>query len=182
MALYASRSGENRKEVDFLVVKVLKKISEGLHGIGAVILTAIFLLVVLDVITRTAHVSFIKDVGELAGLGVVMLTYLAVPLCMRLERQIRVDLVITHLSMARQRIIRVVTDVIMIGFSCFMCWMGVKMVATTFARGFASGTWHIPMGIIQIALPLGLLFLAIEVIFEVVSLVKAGKPQVLEGQ
>jgi len=166
-----------------LVVKILKKITEVLHGVGAVILTVIFVLVVLDVLTRTAGVTFIGDVGELAGLGVAMLTYLAVPLAMREEKQIRVDLVISHLSKSRQWIMRIVTDVIMIGFSVFMCWLGIKMVATSLARGFASITWLIPMGIIQIALPLGFLFLAIEVIFEVASLIKAGKPgEALAGQ
>jgi TRAP-type C4-dicarboxylate transport system permease small subunit len=166
-----------------LVVKVLKKITEVLHGVGAVILIVIFVLVVVDVVTRTARVSFIKDVGELAGLGVVTLTYLAVPLAMRQERQIRVDLVISHLSQAHQRIVRIATDVVMIGFSFFMVWMGVRMVAMSLNRGFASSTWHIPLSIVQIALPLGMLFLAIEVIFEVVSLVKAGEPEeALAGQ
>jgi TRAP-type C4-dicarboxylate transport system permease small subunit len=166
-----------------LVVKILKKITEVLHGVGAVILTAILVLVTLDVIARTIGVVFIGDVGELAGLGVVMLTYLAVPLAMRLERQIRVDLVVSHLSLARQRVMRIATDVVMIGFSVFMCWLGIKMVAMSFTRGFASIAWHIPLGITQIALPLGLLFLAIEVIFEVASLIKAGKPgEALAGQ
>ena len=160
-----------------MAVKVLKKITEGLHGLGAGILTLIFVLVVVDVLTRTAGVSFIKDVGELAGIGVVMLTYLAVPLAMREEKQIRVDLVVSRFSQARQRTVRIVTDVIMIGFSLFMCWMGVKMVTMSLARGFASGTWHIPTGVVQIVLPLGLLFLAIEVIFEVAGLAKAGTPR-----
>ncbi len=141
-----------------MAVKVLKKITEGLHGLGAGILTLIFVLVVVDVLTRTAGVSFIKDVGELAGIGVVMLTYLAVPLAMREEKQIRVDLVVSHFSRARQRIVRIVTDVIMVGFSLFMCWMGGKMVTMSLARGLPAAPGIFPRVLCRLFCPWGCCF------------------------
>ena len=159
-----------------LFERIVKRISEVFHWIGAVILALIFIMVVLDVITRTAGVRFIPDVGELSGLAVVLLTFLAVPLCLRQGRQIRVDLVTGKVSPKARYIMRIASDAVIIGFCLFMVWWGARMVFDSYTIGFATGVWRIPIWTIQIVVPLGLLFFALEAAFEVVSLVKSGVP------
>ena len=157
-----------------IVVNVIKKISDIFHIIGSVLLALIFIAVVLDVIGRAGSFYTIRDVGELSGLAVICLTFLAVPLALRQGKQIRVDLVTGRLGAKGQLILRVIGNFVIIIWCGAMVYWGIDMVISSQSIGLLTFMWRIPIWIVQIIVPVGMLFIIFETIFETVSFIKAG--------
>ena len=155
-----------------LVSRGIKKISEIFHWIASAILALIFIMVVADVFARQTGLFTITDVGELSGLAVICLTFLGVPLALRQGRQIRVDLLTRTLSPRVQHILRIATDIVIVAWCLSMTWWGVDMVMKSQMMGLVSFMWRIPIWTVQIIVPVGMLFIALEALLEIVSLSK----------
>jgi len=147
-------------------MNIAKKISDILHTLASIILGMMFVLVVIQIIFRLFN-STIIGVEELIGYWAVWATYLAIPLVLREGKHVKVDFVTSRLSPQWQNYLHITGNVITIVFSLIVFWKSINLVLLSYNIGRITPLLQIPVYILQVVLPIGILFLAMESMFEI---------------
>ncbi|GEM_PF-2425218 len=155
--------------------RVVKKASECLHTVAAVGLAVMFVGVMVDVIQRTLGIG-LMGIQEFIEMLDVWVCYLAIPFLLRARKHIRVDLVTSHLSPERQRHLRLVTDIVSAIACLVILWWSIGWISNSYSLGRQTMLLGMYYWVWQIGFSVGILFFALEAIFEVIALVKKGNP------
>jgi len=147
----------------------IKKISNYLHTLSALILVFICMYIFVDILMRFFKLPPIGDVVELTGYLNVWMVILALGALVRKKQHIEVDLITEHLSAESRIILNKITDVIGILFCFVMVYKGISMVMDSYEMGQRSISWQFKIWPFQLAIPLGFLFFMFELFFDLIE-------------
>ncbi|CTQ34709.1 TRAP transporter small permease [Jannaschia rubra] len=98
-------------------------------------LGAIIVLVFADVVARFAMSTSIAPANEMARLAFVYMIYFGVSYAIRERRHMRVTLLLDMAPPALRRVLLALAETVFLGYSAFVCWLGVVITANAVDRG-----------------------------------------------
>lgn len=153
---------------------VLDKISEIALKFSALLLLVIILAVWYQVFARIVHIST-KGIVELSGFMLIWVCYFGIAYGLRTGRHIRVDIIYGRMPENIQNIFLIIGNLICVAFSIIITWEGIKLIRMYYEIGQNSLTLRIPMFIVYIGMPIGMISFAVEAIREIVLTIKKRK-------
>lgn len=121
----------------------------------AVIVTALAAIIVLlfaDVVARFAFSTSIAVANELARFCFVYMIYFGISYAIRERRHMRVTAVIDLLPPAARRWSFAAAELVFLGYSVLVCWLGVVITRQAFERGNILSSTEWPMGMLYAAI------------------------------
>ncbi len=150
-------------------MNIVKKISDASHTLASIILGLMFVLIVIQIIFRLFEETII-GVEELTGYWAVWATYLAIPFVLREGKHVKVDFVTSRLSSKWQDRLNITGNIITAAFCLIIFWKSISLILLSYNIGRITPLLQVPVYILQVVLPVGILLLAMESIFEILRL------------
>ena len=147
----------------------IKKSSDGIYTLSAILLLFIFIYIFIDVVMRFFKLPPVGDVVELTGYLNVWMVCLSLGVIYRKGRHIEVDIVTSRISSKAKIILKRITSIVSIIFCFLMVYEGIAMVIRSYEIGHRSMSWNFIVWPFQIVVPLGFLFLMLEIILELIE-------------
>ncbi|MBW2003192.1 MAG: TRAP transporter small permease [Deltaproteobacteria bacterium] len=141
--------------------RYFNKVSDSIHNFGSILLAFILLVIMYQISARFCKASCF-DVVELSSYLLVWITFACVPAAHRRNRHIKVDLIYSRLPEKYQLFLDIFGGAVGILLSVLVAWQGVFFVFETYQDADMTLILHIPLCLINLALPLGMIFFAIE--------------------
>jgi C4-dicarboxylate transporter DctQ subunit len=154
--------------------KVLDKISEIALKFSAFLLLMVILAVWYQVFARIAHIST-KGIVEVTGFMLIWVCYFGIAYGLRTGRHIRVDIIYGRMPENIQNLFLIIGNLVCVAFSIIITWEGIKLIRMFYEIAQNSLTLRIPMFIIYIGMPIGMISFAVEAIREIVLTIKGRK-------
>lgn len=154
--------------------KVLDNATEILFKISALLMLVIILAMWYQVFARISHIST-KGIVELAGFILVWLCFLSIAYGLRKGRHIRVDIIYNRMPKKIQTLFLIIGNLICVAFSLLLTWEGLKLIRMFYEIGEVSLILHVPMYMVYIALPIGMILFAVEAIREIILTIEKRK-------
>jgi len=164
--------------------KVLDKATEIIFKISALLMLVIIITIWYQVFARLGGVST-KGIVELDGYILIWLCFFGTTYALKKGRHIRVDIIYRLLSEKVRFIFLIIGNSICVFFSLILAWEGIKLIKMYYEIEQVSLILHIPLYIIYIGMPVGMILFAIEAIREVVLTInerKVATPISLEAE
>ena len=137
------------------------KSSSFIHNFGSILLAFVLVAVIYQIVTRVSHIrSF--DVVELTSYMLIWIVFSCIPEAHRKGRHIKVDLIYSKLSKRSQYFLDIFAGLVGISFSILVSWQGILLAIGSYEVQDVTQILHIPMWLIDVALPLGMAFFAME--------------------
>lgn len=155
---------------------VLARLCRLFEAVAMALLAVMTAFIVVQVAARNLFATglpWAEELARYAGLGVV---YLAVPLLLRNDQHIKVDLLLLRLRGGAARALRVLNELIVLAFALVFLWGGWLFLQR--AARFSTAALGIPNGIYYLPAALGML------LFTLVALQRVGaalRPVPTEG-
>ena len=153
----------------------VKGISELLHTVGSLILVSSFCYIFVDVVFRFFRLPPIGNIIEICSYVDVWIGFLGVGFLVREGSHIRVDLLTSRVSFGKRRMMTMITDIVTMLFCLLMFYKGTELVVIYYNLGQRTIASHFLIWPFQIVVPLGFLFLFLEVIIDFTSSMKGGE-------
>ncbi len=166
----ASHSGQLNGKIG----NVVDKFSDISLKFSALLLLVVILTIWYQVFARIAHIST-KGIVELGNYLLVLVCYFGIAYGLRKGRHIRVDIIYGRMPEKIQTIFLIIGNLICVVFSLIIAWEGIKLIRMFYEIAEVSLILHIPMYVVYIAMPIGMILFTIEAIREIVLTVKKGK-------
>ncbi len=141
--------------------RYFNKVSDSIHSFGRILLAFILLVIMYQITARFCKESCF-DVVELSSYLLVWITFACIPAAHRRNRHIKVDLIYSKLPEKYRLFLDMFGGAVGILLSVLVSWQGVLFVLETYQDGDTTLILHIPLYLINLALPLGMTFFAIE--------------------
>lgn len=154
--------------------KVLDKISEIALKFSAFLLLMVILAVWYQVFARIAHIST-KGIVEVTGFMLIWVCYFGIAYGLRTGRHIRVDIIYGRMPENIQNLFLIIGNLVCVAFSIIITWEGIKLIRMFYEIAQNSLTLRIPMFIVYIGMPIGMISFAVEAIREIVLTIKGRK-------
>jgi len=164
----------NSVQLNGKIWKLLDKISEISLKFSALLLLVIILAIWYQVFARLNHIGT-KGIVELGGYMLIWVCFFGIPYGLREGRHIRVDIVTSHMPKNIQTLFLIIGNSICVVFSLIITWEGIKLIRMFYEIAEYSIILLIPMYIVYIAMPIGMILFAVESIREIVLTVKKRK-------
>lgn len=110
------------------VDRLLDLLARGLATIAAAAGAAIFALILGAVVMRYVLSAPARVTEELAGLLLAMMVFLAMPLALKHDLNIRVTLVTDRLPATLRRVVWIVSELIFVAFAAIFVWQSWNLV------------------------------------------------------
>lgn len=147
---------------------LIKKMSEAIDKIIRImiqILTGLMFIVILaQVIFRYFLANPLPWSEELAKICMNWITFLGACVACKANSLSRVDIVTHNLSPKVQKILLIVTDIIMLVLTVLLFIYGLQLIMTPSAQNGVSTALHIPFWLIYLCLPLGFALLIFQLL------------------
>lgn len=121
-----------------MIGRLLDLIARALAAIAAAAGAAIFVLILGAVVMRYALNSPARITEELSGLLLAMMVFLAMPLALQHDLNIRVTLVTDKLPATIRRVVWVVSELIFVAFAAVFAWQSWNLMAFHLRLGLKS--------------------------------------------
>jgi len=154
--------------------KMFDKLSEFSLRFSAILLLGIILAIWYQVFARISHIST-KGIVELGGYLLIWVAFFGIAYGLRKGRHIRVDIIYERMSEKVQTLFLIIGNLICVVFSLIVTWEGIKLIRMFYEIGEESLILHLPIYIVYIALPIGMILFAVESIREIISAIKERK-------
>jgi len=161
-------------QLDGKMWKVLDKISNISLKFSALLMLVIILAIWYQVFARFIGVSTVGTV-ELGGFLLVWVCYFGIAYGLRKGRHIRVDIIYDRMPEKIQTLFLIIGNLICVVFSLIVTWEGLKLIRMFYEIGEESLILRVPMHLVYIALPIGMILFAVESIREIISAIKKRK-------
>jgi len=164
--------------------KVLNKTTEIVFKISALLMLVVIITIWYQVFARIAGIST-KGIVEINGYFLIWICFLSTAYALRKGRHIRVDIIYGRMSKKVQTIFLIIGNSICVFFSVILVWEGIKLIKMYYEIQQVSLILNIPIYIVYIGMPTGMILFAIEAIREIVLAIKERKvviPMSLEGE
>ena len=145
--------------------RILKFIDDKFEEvIGTVVLGVVVTLVFLGVVLRLVFTSGLPWQEELSRFGFVFVCYLGASYGMKSDDHIRITFVADALPKKARKILRILTDIVWIGFNVFVVIVSVDYYIRQ--RDFLglSGILKIPLHYVFLTIPVGFVLLTLRLI------------------
>ena len=162
------------RQLDGKIWKVIEKLSEVSLKFSALLLLLVIIAIWYQVFARISHIST-KGVVELGGYLLTWISFLGLASGLRKGRHIRVDIIFERVSKKIQTIFLVIGNSICVVFSLIITWEGIRLIRMFYEIKEYSLSLHIPLYMVYIGMPIGMILFAVEVIREIVLAIKEGK-------
>jgi len=176
--------GSHSGQLDGKIWKVIDKLSEVSLKFSALLMLVVIVTTWYQVFARLSHIST-KGIVELGGYLLTWLSFLGIAYGLRKGRHIRVDIIYEHVSKKIQTIFLIIGNSICVVFSLIITWEGIKLIRMFYEIKEYSLILRIPLYIVYIAMPIGMILFAVEAIREIVLTVQKKSyiiPMSLEGE
>lgn len=157
--------------------KALDVFSEISLKFSALLLLVIILAIWYQVFARFFYIST-KGIEEMGSYLLIWVCYLGVAFGLKKGRHIRVDIIYGRMPKNIQRIFLIIGNLICILYSIIITWEGIKMIGVFHKLGELSLILRIPLYIVNIAVPVGMVLFALEALREIVLTLKERKIEV----
>ena len=154
--------------------KVFDKLSKISLKFSALLLLVVILAIWYQVFARISYIST-KGIVELGDYLLIWLCFFGIAYGLREGRHIRVDIIYGRMPEKIQTIFLIIGNSICVVFSLIITWEGIKLIRMFYEIAEYSLTLRIPIYIVYIAMPIGMILFAVEAIREIVLTVKKGK-------
>jgi len=164
--------------------KVLDKTTEIVFKISALLMLVVIITIWYQVFARIAGIST-KGIVEINGYFLIWICFLSTAYALRKGRHIRIDIIYGRMSKKVQTIFFIIGNSICVFFSVILVWEGIKLIKMYYEIQQVSLILNIPIYIVYIGMPTGMILFAIEAIREIVLAIKERKvviPMSLEGE
>ena len=156
--------------------RVLKFIDDKFEEvIGTVVLGVVVTLVFLGVVLRLVFTSGLPWQEELSRFGFVFVCYLGASYGMKSDDHIRITFVSDALPEGMRKVLRVITDIVWIGFNVFIVVMSMNYYLHQQEFLGLSGILKIPLHYVFLTIPVGFGLLTLRLIQQYIR--KLIKPQ-----
>lgn len=118
--------------------RVLDLLARALAAVAAAAGAAIFALILGAVVMRYALSAPARITEELCGLLLAMMVFLAMPLALKHDLNIRVTLVTERLPSAVRRVVWVVSELIFVAFAAIFAWQSWELTEFHLRLGLKS--------------------------------------------
>ncbi len=98
-------------------------------------LGVVIVLLFADVVARFAFQTSIFWAGEVARFAFVYMIYFGISYAIREKRHLRVTLLVEQASPRVQRGLLALAELVFLGYSVVVCWLGVVITSNALARG-----------------------------------------------
>jgi TRAP-type C4-dicarboxylate transport system permease small subunit len=154
--------------------RVLDKISKISLRFSALLMLVIILAIWYQVFARIVGISTVGTV-ELGGFLLVWVCYLGIAYGLRKGKHIRVDIIYDRMPEKIQILFLIIGNLICVAFSLLLTWEGLKLIRMFYEIGEDSLILRVPMYIVYIALPIGMILFAVEAIREIILTIEKRK-------
>jgi TRAP-type C4-dicarboxylate transport system permease small subunit len=162
------------KNMNNKFLKFINSISKAFHGIGAVLLGFIFLIIVLEVIMRPFGKSFLA-VGEVTEYAIVWCIFLALPYITTKNRHIKVDLITRLFPIKTQKILCIISNIFCIAFAVLLFWKGSELVYGAYIYDSRTVMLGLPEYLLKAVLPLSMVFFILELVADIIKIIDSLK-------
>ncbi len=136
---------------------------------GGLLIVALMLIVASEVVARSVFNHSFLVADEYSGYIALMLVFLGIPYALHEEALLRVDFLFDRLKGRRRELLAMLFDFVSLAVTLVLGFYLTRMVLTTFQRGsFSSTPAMTPLWIPQVAMPVGILLLAIVLVARIV--------------
>jgi len=115
-------------------------------------LTAIIVLVFVDVVARFALSTSVAVANEMARFCFVYMIYFGVSYAIRERRHMRVTIVLDKLPRAWRRWTFALAEAVFLFYSVAVCWLGIVITQQSFERGRILSSTEWPLGVLYAAI------------------------------
>ena len=153
-----------------LFIRIVNRLST-LCGVLAVILIAVSILIVCQMVVLrygfSASTSWQTDVVTFA---LVAATMLGCPYLLLTGGHVKVDIVVSKLSVNKQRLFKIISRLIVMMVGIAFAWTGTQLTFEAYHGGWLSETVaEIPLWIAYLAMPVGFSLLAIQALADILQ-------------
>ena len=145
----------------YLFWRWFNKFSNSIHNLGSILLAFVLVAVIYQIVSRICHVRGF-DIVELTSYMLIWIVFSCIPGAHRRGKHIKVDLIYARLTKRSQYFLDIFAGLIGISFSIIVSWQGILLTIESYEVQDVTQILHIPMWLIDIALPLGMTFFAME--------------------
>jgi len=132
--------------------------------IGVIILGLLMTMVFIGVVMRLVFTSGFSGQEELSRIFYVIVVYIGASYGMKTEDHIRVNVIVELLPERGQKILRLITDIIWVGFNLSIVYFSMKLYQDMQQFLGRSAMFNIPLHYIFLTIPLGFLLLTFRLI------------------
>jgi len=126
-----------------------------------------------EVIARYFFIKPTRWAAELSQMCLIWGSLLAMAWLLRQRHHIQVDAVVRLLPTSWVRVLDTIVMLVVASFSAVTGWFGYLIFHDSFVRGRTTGSLlDLPIWIIELAVPIGFLFLMIQALLELLRLYK----------
>lgn len=155
-----------------LFIRIVNRLST-LCGVLAVILIAVSILIVCQMVVLrygfSASTSWQTDVVTFA---LVAATMLGCPYLLLIGGHVNVDIIVSKLSVNKQRLYKVISRLIVMLVGIAFAWTGGQLTHEAFHGGWLSETVaEIPLWIAYLAMPVGFSLLAVQALADILEII-----------
>lgn len=154
--------------------EVLNNFSEIALKFSAFLLLMVVLAVWYQVFARITHIST-KGIVEVTGFMLIWVCYFGIAYGLRTGRHIRVDIIYGRMPENIQNLFLIIGNLVCVAFSIIITWEGIKLIRMFYEIAQNSLTLRIPMFIVYIGMPIGMILFSVEAIREIVLIIKGRK-------
>ena len=146
--------------------KFYDKLTKTISLIGGLLVLAMTLIGLLQVVMRYIFNSPLTWTEELARYIFVYITFLGASVLLYERSHLFVEIIFNNLKPAVKRIVQLIIDIIVCGFSVFLIFS--SRTAMFFQKGSHSTAMHIPMQYIGMSVMIGAILMTIVAVYNIV--------------
>jgi len=135
--------------------RVIARVTSGLHIVATLMLIAIVIVNAANVVGRYLFSRPMETADELMIFMLTAAVFLCLPRCTHEDEHIRMNLIRERTSGWVRKIWDLLLDLLHLGVTLLVLYIGLPMVATLFSWGQVSEAAKIPMWIVHSVIPLG---------------------------
>lgn len=154
---------------------LIDRFSQVLARVTAGMLIVMMLLITTEVVARLLDTST-RVADEFSGYLMVVLSFWGAAEVVRARRHIRVTAFTDHLSLRVQSVLDIANHALAFILVAVLLWAATQLVLTSLSSGaITTGVYQIKRWVPQAAIPIGLLFLTLQIGSEIPKLLRARK-------
>lgn len=163
-------------------MKVLKKIDENFERVILSILVLLIVLVMLlQIVCRYIFNNSLIWSEEFCRYCYIYFVFVGTALAVREQSELRVDAVVSILPKKTRRALNVVVDVIVFLMLVYLSYWSIPMVWAMYQKGGSSPAMKLPMFIVYLSAPIGLILSTLRYLQKFYQMFKAALSGMKEG-
>lgn len=142
---------------------LIDRLSLGAAQATVVVLIMMMVLITVEVVVRLFGIST-RVSDEYSGYMLVAISFWAAAAALKARKHIRITVLTSRLNPKIQSVLYKANFIVAFALIVLLLWTATKLALGSYERGMvAMGTYQIPVFIPQLAIPIGLFFLVLQI-------------------